>query len=281
MDDDRDFNPYAPPKAQLKPPEPETPPGVWRDAPRRVPAVNGLLWWRQAARIVAARPGRWTAALCLVAAVPTVLAAIGLDLDGDDDGEEIFFMLSCLFLFFWPVLTGGIVNAAHKQLQGERMRLRDIFAFSLGWGCVGFFVTPLVILVFSWLFLALEALPLTSETAPALACAPMSLVTGIMFIAAAAALHGDWPVRVIFRAGLVNMPAFLFNLLAVTLATLAICAVPLLVARIVPSRLTQALTVQEEALVFTGALSLAICAAFGALALVAYAAVRDIFYNEE
>ncbi len=278
-----EVNPYRAPESIQEAPR-QTGPDGWAEAPIVVPAYHGLLWLGEAARVIAARPGLWVSALCLSAAVPVAfMLAIGLSLQPfptnkfPRDPTWAFALMVCLLCFvpFWPVLTGSIACAAHKQRQGEAIRLRDIFAFFRSWShCfmwagIGLFVTPFMGGLFSCLVEMLSALisPTVKDAEPIIAFAlGVPFIMGNIFIAAAAALHGEWPLRLLVWAGLENMSAFLLNSLPLSLALWAMAR---LVAVICGLGLASLVTVGLSVLFV------------GLVALVAYAAVRDIFFAPE
>ena len=282
MDHEREFNPYRAPRSTSAPPRPAGPDG-WADMPTSVPGHHGLLWLWRAARIVAARPGLWAMAVGLVAVVPYVPALI-LSTGADEDIHSPTVLLVGLYWVLWPVLTGGIVGAAHKQMQAETIRLRDIFAFFrswllfLAWSCVGFCVSLLMSMILAFvpgLLFPLLSRAMTAALRPHLPFVAFvvtaAIVVGNVFIAAAASLRGEWPLRVLFRAGLVNAPAFLLNLAVLAPLVWAVERLGGLIVsgQAAPPVLTRLWMTTEYALIWFG------------LALTAYAAVRDIFFVPE
>ena len=286
VDEYLEVNPYRAPESIQEAPR-QTGPDGWAEAPIVVPAYHGLLWLGEAARVIAARPGLWVSALCLSAAVPVAfMLAIGLSLQPfptnkfPRDPTWAFALMVCLLCFvpFWPVLTGSIACAAHKQRQGEAIRLRDIFAFFRSWShCfmwagIGLFVTPFMGGLFVCLVERLSALisPVVQDAGYIASSAlGVPFIMGNIFIAAAAALPGEWPLRLLVWAGLENTSAFLLNSLPLSLALWAMVQLDGFVVRCGLRWLASLVTVGLSVLFV------------GLVALVAYAAVRDIFFAPE
>lgn len=256
----------------------------WRGSPQPVPALHGLQWIADAGRLLAGQPVLWLGAFTL-AALLAFAASILLA------GEEGVFR-SLLPLICWPTLTGGIARAAYKQRQGASAGLRDVFAFfrsgllCLGWTGVGFFVTHLMffLLIFLFFFLALLARSLSALLGFSVVCAALilagtALIMGNLFLAAAVALNDDLTLKAVFHAGGQNSPAFLLNALALSPVVFGLCWASLLFPQHVPGLETWHFYTPDLGICHLFVLLLTLFT--GLAALIAYAAARDIFYQEQ
>ena len=135
--DEQEFNPYAPPKADVTPP-PWREAGEWLDAPDAVPAAHGPRWFVDAWLLVQDLPITWFLAL-----LPVFLLVNCSDLmpppSFDPNGYfarhlEHFFALYIAGPFVAALLLGATFSGsaammAHRQTEGDHIRASDIFRF--------------------------------------------------------------------------------------------------------------------------------------------------------
>ena len=108
-------NPYAPPTAHVADPSPAVDDtDVLIPNGHRVPFGNGYRWLSEAMRLFRLRPGKWIVILLILVVVLIVSSLVPF--------------LSFFGSLFWPVLSGGLMLAAHKVRRSGNFDLGDLFA---------------------------------------------------------------------------------------------------------------------------------------------------------
>lgn len=105
---------YAPPRADLTPPRPDT--GYdCLGSPRPRPAGNGWLWIADAWSLFKQQPGAWIGAVVLFYIIILALSLVPLV------GSLVVTILS-------PMLSAGLLIGAHRQYRGGRFAVSHLFA---------------------------------------------------------------------------------------------------------------------------------------------------------
>ena len=125
-EEDRDFNPYTAPQADLS--QTGTQQGsYWRETCVVVPAARGIQWIKEAWAMIRSAPGTWIGALLLVWVCLGMVGALtfGLGMIAGPLGPIVGNLAATLC---GPFFAGGLALLAHRQTEQEAFGVSDVFA---------------------------------------------------------------------------------------------------------------------------------------------------------
>ncbi|EGV18126.1 BPSS1780 family membrane protein [Thiocapsa marina] len=110
----RDDNPYAPPRADLTPPSVEAEEDMLQ-SPRSRPAGHGWLWITEAWQLFKSQPWAWIGAVVLFYVILILVSIVPL-------------VGSLAVTILTPMLSAGLVIGAHRQYREGRFAISHLFA---------------------------------------------------------------------------------------------------------------------------------------------------------